>query len=225
MTGNKNTFIQNGAIRILYQNFFPPLKNYLIKELHDCPTVLDMGCGKDSLIQHCNVSFSVGVELFESYLQESKKKGIHNEYIKADIQKIEFKEKSFDAVLILDVLEHLSKDEGYKLISKAQRWAKKKVIIFTPNGFLYQEDYEQNPLQIHRAGWETHELEKLGFRVYGMCGWKALYGYNWRLKCTQLRFKPTFLWTAISDITQKITYFSPHYAFELLCVWQKQKEC
>lgn len=223
MTVNKNTLIQNEAIKTLYQKIFPHLKNYLRKELHDCNTVLDIGCGKDSLIQHCNVPFSVGIELFEPYLQESQKKRIHNQYIKADIRKIEFKENSFDVVLALDVIEHLSKDEGYELILKAQRWAKKKVIVFTPNGFLWQEDYEQNPLQVHRSGWKLHELEKQGFRVYGMRGWKVLYGYNWQLKCTQLRFKPMFLWEIISGITQKITYFFPHYAFALLCIWQKQK--
>jgi len=83
--------------------------------------VLDLGCGRSSPIRYCPVSYSVGVELFEPYLEESKKMKIHNEYILADIRKVEFKPKSFDCVLALDGLEHLTKKEGLSLI-KVSRW-------------------------------------------------------------------------------------------------------
>ncbi len=93
-----------------YKKFFPTWIEKLKRKLSDCKTVLDLGCGYNSPIQYCKVSFSVGVELFEPYLQESKKRGIHNQYIKADIRKVEFGSKSFDAVLCLEILEHLPND-------------------------------------------------------------------------------------------------------------------
>jgi cyclopropane fatty-acyl-phospholipid synthase-like methyltransferase len=120
----------------IYRKIFFDVVHYLKKELSDCDSVLDLGCGSHSSIQCCNIPFSVGVELFEPYLMESKKKKIHNQYIKADIRKVEFEPKSFDAVVVLDVLEHLSKEDGYKLIEKMERWARQKVIIFTPNGYV-----------------------------------------------------------------------------------------
>ena len=108
----------------VYDKLFPKWTKYLKKEILKSDTVLDLGCGYNSPIQYCNQKYSVGVEKFESYLQESKKKGIHNKYVKADITKIEFKPKSFDAVLCSEVLEHLTKEEGTELIKKMENWAR-----------------------------------------------------------------------------------------------------
>ena len=187
----------------------------LKKELSNCNTVLDLGCGYNSSIQYWNVPFSVGVELFEPYLQESKKKGIHNQYIKADIRKIEFKSKSFDAILCSEVLEHLTKEEGYELIKKMEKWARKKIIITMPNGYLWQNGYDNKPLQEHKSGWSVEELERLGFNVFGMNGWKKLRGYKGSVK-----YKPTLLWNIIANLTQKITYRYPKFAFQLFAVKQ-----
>ena len=196
-----------------YRKVFPLEVNYFKEEILGCNTILDLGCGHNSPIQYCNVSFSVGVELFKPYLEESKKKGIHNQYIEADIRKVNFKPKSFDAVLCLEVLEHLTKEEGHRLIKKMENWARKKIIITTPNGYLYQDSYDKNPMQAHKSGWDTEELEKLGFRVFGLNGWKKLRGYKGAIK-----YKPTLLWKIISQLTQKITYWHPKFAFRLLAI-------
>jgi len=204
----KTQFIKN-----VYNKIFPSWIGYLKKELSDCSTVLDLGCGYNSPIQHCDVPFSLGVELFEPYLQESKAKGIHNQYIKADIRKIEFKPKSFDAILCSEVFEHLTKEEGYELVKRMEKWVRKKIIITTPNGYLWQDGYDNNPLQEHKSGWDVEELEKLGFKVFGMNGWKKLRGYKGSVK-----YKPALLWTTISNLTQKITYRYPKLAFQLFAV-------
>ena len=215
---NKKTysqFVKNKAIKPLYTKLFPSWIEHLKRELSDCNTVLDLGCGYNSPIQHCNVPFSVGVELFEPYLQERKKRRIHSQYIKADIRKIEFKSKSFDAVVALDVLEHLTMEEGLSLIKKMEKWARKKIIIFTPNGHVWQDDYDNNPLQEHKSGWSAKELEKLGFKVFGINGWKKLRGYK-----AAIKYKPTIIWGVISNLTQKVTYRHPKFAFQLFAVKQ-----
>lgn len=213
MIKNLLQFIKNRAIKPLYKNLLPSWIEHLKREFSDCNTVLDLGCGYNSQIQYCNVPFSVGVELFEPYLQESKKKGIHNQYIKTDIRKVELKPKSFDAILCSEVLEHLTKEEGYELIKKMEKWARKKIIITMPNGYLWQNGYDNNPLQEHKSGWSTEELERLGFKVYGINGWKKLRGYKGSVK-----YKPTLLWGIIANLTQKITYRHPKYAFQLFAV-------
>lgn len=208
--------VKNKAIITLYNKIYPSYKiYYLRKEISGCDTVLDLGCGKNSLVQYCNVPFSVGVELFEPYLQESKNKSIHNQCIKADIRKIEFKPKSFDAVVALDVLEHLTAEEGLALILKMEKWAKKKIIVFTPNGYVWQDGFDNNPLQEHKSGWGVEELERLGFKVFGVNGWKKLRGYK-----GSIRYKPTLLWGVISNLTQKLVYRYPKFAFQLLGVKQ-----
>lgn len=71
----------------LYRKLFPNWTKELKRELSNCDTVLDLGCGCNSPLQYCNTPFSVGVELFDPYLEESKKKSIHTQYIKADVGK------------------------------------------------------------------------------------------------------------------------------------------
>lgn len=199
----------------IYRVLFTPYTYYLGKELEDCYSILDLGCGSNSPIQYYHFHYSIGVELFEQYIQQSKTRRIHSDYIKADIRKIEFKEKSFDAVLALDVVEHLTKEEGHELIQKMEKWAKKKIIIFTPNGHLHQNGYDDNPLQLHKSGWKVKEFKELGFKVFGINGWKTLRGYR-----AELRFKPELIWQIISDLTQEITYYYPKFAFQLFCVME-----
>lgn len=205
-------------IKKLYKRFFPDWIQHFKKELSDCNIVLDLGCGYKSKIQYCNVPLSVGVELFEPYLQESKRRGIHNQYIKGDIRKVEFKSKSFDAILCLEVLEHLTKEEGYELIGKMERWAKRKIILTTPNGYVPQKSIDNNSLQEHKSAWSAKELEKLGFKVWGINGWKKLKGYRGSIK-----YRPTFIWERISGLTQKIIYRYPRLAFQLFAIKQIKK--
>ena len=201
------------VINPVYETLFPHYFDKLKKELHGYSTVLDLGCGYKSPIQYCNVPFSVGVDLHDPYLKIAKEKGIHSEYIKADILELELAPKSFDAVIALGVIEHMTKEDGYKLITKMETLGSKKIIIITSNGYLFQDGYDGNPLQEHKSGWSTEEFRDQGFRVYGEKGWKALRGYRGLLK-----YRPQFLWEVISGITQYITYFYPQLAHMLFAV-------
>ena len=200
------------VVNPVYGTLFPHYFDKLKKELRDM-TVLDLGCGYKSPIQYCNVPFSVGVDLYDPYLKIAKEKGIHSQYIKADIRELELTPKSFDVVMALGVIEHMTKEEGYKLIAKMETWAKKKAIITTSNGYLFQDGYDGNPLQEHKSGWSTKELRDKGFRVHGEKGWKALRGYRGLLK-----YRPRQLWEIISGITQYVTYFYPQLAHMLFAV-------
>jgi SAM-dependent methyltransferase len=208
---NKNTTY--GFLRTLYQHIFPLWIKHLIKEFDKDDTVLDLGCGKNSPLQHLKVIFSVGVDSFYPYLEESRQKLIHNAYIYADIKSIEFMPKSFDVVIALDVLEHLDRTNGYKLIQKMELLARKKIILFCPNGYVNQDEYDCNPGQKHLSAWNTDDLRKLGFKVNGINGFKPLRGYQCNIK-----FKPYLLWLLVSDISQWITFYFPKIAFQLFAV-------
>lgn len=202
-------------IRKIYRFFFPPLTEHIKKELAGCETVLDLGCGKglNSPLPGMPLTHTLGVDIFEPYLEECRQKKIHSDYIKADIREIEFKDSSFDAVLMLEVLEHFTKEEGRQLLDRCSRWARRKVIITTPNGYLWQDGFDDNPFQEHKSGWSVEELRRLGFSVTGSHGWKNLRGYGARL-----RYRPTLLWQVISDLTQKVTCHYPASASRLLAV-------
>ena len=202
-----------GLLGPVYIGLFPNRFVILKKGLAGCHTVLDLGCGPLSPISRCDVPFSVGVELFDPSLQESRRKSIHSEYVRADVRRLGFKPKSFDAVIAVEVLEHLTKEEGIALLSNMEQWARKKVLITTPNGYIWQDCYDSNPSQQHKSGWSVKELGELGFKVRGIGGWKHLRGYKGKTK-----YHPDFLWGRISDVTQKVTYCFPKLAFGLLAV-------
>jgi SAM-dependent methyltransferase len=202
-------------IRKVYRFFFPQVTKYIQKELTGCETVLDLGCGKglNSPLPGMPLARTLGVDIFQPYLEECRQKQLHSDYIKADIREIEFKDSSFDAVLMLEVLEHLSKEDGQQLLDRCSSWARKKVIISTPNGYLWQDGYDNNPFQEHKSGWSVEELRRLGFSVTGFLGWKGLRGYRARP-----HYKPVLLWEVISDLTQILTYHYPRLASRLLAV-------
>ena len=197
------------TIRLLF-----PVQFLILKELMNCKSVLDLGCGRHSMVPIIPSGiYTVGVEFFSDAHQEALRSGRHSKVIQSDVTKIEFENKSFDAVVMLDVLEHLTKEEGEALIRKMERWAKEKIIIFTPNGFIHQDCYDQNPLMEHKSGWKSEELAGKGFRVRGVRGFKSLYPSSLHPD----EEKSTF-WTRICDLTQAVTYFIPSLAFQLFCV-------
>jgi len=198
----------------LHKWISPSWVEYLKKELSGYESVLDLGCGYSSPIQHCNIPFSVGVELDESYLEESRKKKIHNEYIKADVRKVDFEPRNFDAVLCLRVIEHLTKQEGYELIGKMEKWARKKVIITTGEKPYWQEILGSASKE-HKSIWTADELRGLGYDVCGMSGW----GYE-----GTVRYGPPGSWGMVLDLSQRIIRYVPKLAYQMFATKQLQGE-
>jgi ubiquinone/menaquinone biosynthesis C-methylase UbiE len=175
-------YAQNSFIRGIFFSLgfftlrlFKPLEYHILRELMDCSSVLDLGCGRHSMIGILPKDIKkTGVDIFNPYIAQAGRSKRHDSYIMADITNVEFKEKSFDAVALLDVLEHLTEEQGRALISNMERWARKKVIIFTPAGHVDQDAYDENPYQEHKTGWDRYILESLGYKVVGVKGLKVL---------------------------------------------------
>lgn len=74
-----------------------------------------------------------------------------------------FQNSTFDLVVAFDLIEHLTKDEGYILLYEMDRIASKSSIIFTPNGFVWQPPSTNNSFNAHISGWKATELRKLGW--------------------------------------------------------------
>ena len=175
-------YAQNNFVRGIFFSIgfftirlFKPLEYYILCELMNCNSILDLGCGRHSMIGILPKNIKkTGVDIFKPYITQAGQSKRHNSYIMADITKVEFKEKSFDAVALLDVLEHLTEEQGRALVSNMERWARKKVIIFTPAGYVDQDAYDENPHQEHKTGWDRHTLESLGYKVTVVKGLKVL---------------------------------------------------
>ena len=201
----------------------------LRRDIKYCKSVLDLGCGSESplkIVKTKNIEYSVGVEAFEPDLEKSKSLKIHSEYINENIININFEENSFDAVMIMDVIEHLNKEDAIKIIEKANKWARKKVIITTPNGFYPAYGDHENILQTHLSGFDCKELQNLGFKVYGINGLKILWGDEVNRREQNaikdgIKIKPYILGVSLIALSQLFTYFLPNYAFTLYSVKNK----
>ncbi len=206
----------------IYYRIFNNDEVELEKSLEGCRSLLDIGCGSNSPIKSFSKKFyCVGVDAFLPSIEKSKKQGIHDKYYNINVLDIgeKFEPNSFDCVLASDLIEHLTKEEGIDLLNMMERIAKNKIVIFTPNGFLSQGEYENNRWQIHKSGWTAQEMEKRGYRVIGINGWKPLRG-----EYAELRFCPKLFWLLISDITQIFVRNRPAMAFQILCVKTKEMD-
>jgi len=214
----------NRVLKYLYYNFyvkiFPNYQIELEKATGHCSSLLDVGCGSSSPIRRFSKRiYCVGVDAFGPSIEKSKRQKIHDEYYKLDVLEIgkKFGENSFDCVLASDLIEHFTKKEGVELLEAMEKIANKKVIVFTPNGFLPQEEYDNNPWQVHKSGWTVKEMKKRGYEVIGVNGWKPLRG-----ECASIKFRPKTFWKVISDITELIVRNNPEKAFQILCIKSKR---
>jgi hypothetical protein len=130
-------------------------------------TVLDIGCGIMPqnyivpLVQIC-------CDPFEQYVEHLKTR-VETEIdgtfliLKAGWNDIAEKlpPNCVDSVFLLDIIEHLEKEEGRHLVQLTERIAKKQIIIFTPIGYLPQEREGKTDAwglngadyQDHKSGW------------------------------------------------------------------------
>jgi SAM-dependent methyltransferase len=194
------------------------------RHFNGAKTVLDVGSGDGAFMFTVNADkrYEVtGVELFDPYIKKARKLNIYQKIVKQDVRKIEYKNNSFEVVHSSQVVEHIKKEEGVKLIQKCVKIAGRAVIIGTPNGHFHQEEYDDNKLQEHHSEWDITDFRKLGFRVYGQ-GLKAVYGEHGLLHTPIGNFpivKHALM--AVSFVLSPIVYFSPHLAAHLIAVKMK----
>jgi SAM-dependent methyltransferase len=198
---------------------FPPGEQYgrYLRRwiLPDCRSVLDVGCGEDARLMSLvpGIPRSVGVDA--KIPKTTRSAAGHSEYRQLDIRSLagHFPPESFDCVVALDVIEHLDRSDGLHLLESMEAIAGKKVIVFTPNGFLPQPPAPDNPHQEHLSGWSAEDFERRGYEVVGINGWKPLRG-----PYAEVRWRPRGLWRRLSMLTQPLVDAHPRWAFQLLCV-------
>jgi hypothetical protein len=187
----------------------------LRRVLADCSSCLDIGCGVSSPVRYVRLELSVGLDAHLPTLELARKHGTHDDYQSVPAQDIgrHFGEGSFDCVVALDLIEHLTKEEGLALLAAMERIARKKIVLFTPNGYLPQASHDGD-LQAHHSGWTAPEMRRLGFHVQGMHGHRTLRGEGHRL-----RLQPRALGGLLAVASHHLyTKAHPEAAAALLCI-------
>lgn len=145
----------------------------VLRDIEKVEVLLDIGCGIRPQ-NHVKPIVHICCEPFEQYVDHLQKE-VAGRYdcnfviLKAswaDAVKI-FPPKSVDSVFLLDVIEHLEKEEAARLLKATEKLAKRQIVIFTPLGFLPQHHSDGKDAwgldggvwQEHRSGWEPNEFE------------------------------------------------------------------
>lgn len=99
-----------------------------IKKLERDVTVLEVGSGGLGIAPYLKKKVTaVDIDFKPPFFPQLK-------MIKGDATKLEFDDNSFDVVVSVDMLEHVSKDKREKAVYQMIRVAKKKVLIGVPCG-------------------------------------------------------------------------------------------
>jgi len=121
-------------------------------------TVLDIGIGrgKYGLLtrEYCDDAVVDGVEAWPEYITETQK-AIYRTIYTEDITKMDLtKLNSYDLVLMIDVIEHLTKEDAWRIIETL----KTQFVISTPI-----EDYRahyDNHFEDHISHWTIKDFDR-----------------------------------------------------------------
>jgi len=208
-------------------SFIPFVYSWYLRILADSPkTVLDMGCGDGTLMEGiAGENWRItGIDIYEKDISNAEKKGIYEKLIKGDLVKVVKKlvtqKQKYDLVFCSQVIEHITKQEGEKLLDLSEKLAKKRIYFGTPRGFMRQPEVflKGNPYQYHKSGWSIKDFTSSGYRVYGI-------GFNpvWTEKgLGRSKNKLVFLVASlVSYVLAPIIFFAPELASGIMAVKDK----
>lgn len=188
----------------------------------DAVTVLDLGCGEGDFTEAVSTGKNwkiTGVELYPLSIKKARERRIYQAIIKSDITKLPKTLKKYDVVLASQVIEHLPKKKGEIFIKQIEKFAKKRIVITTPVGFvpfhqIEKGSQDKNPLQKHLSGWSIEEMEQKGFKVYGQ-------GVGFLYRSDFIKALPGFLFPVISLVSflfAPFIYLTPRFAMYMIAV-------
>jgi len=103
----------------------------------------------------------VGVEAYAPYITEIQRLIYDEIYLGNALDFIDQSDELFDLVLLIDVLEHFSYDDGVRLLKKLQPKAK-NILISTPLDIGHQETAFGNVFETHIYQWKLRDFHLLG---------------------------------------------------------------
>jgi SAM-dependent methyltransferase len=99
-----------------------------------------------------------GIEAFEGYLTPLHRL-IYDRIFTGDAKDIlpSLTEK-YDLVLMIDVFEHFTREEGWKVLEECRRCGR-NILISVPRIMSEQDDVYDNPYETHRYNWKRKDFE------------------------------------------------------------------
>lgn len=156
-------------------------------------SIIDLGCGDLWFTANLpGVILHIGVDIWTPQLIVAAEKRPVKGWLPVRKDAYDYiksvPDRHVDAVLAIDIIEHLEKEKGLELLDQMERVAKKLVVCWAPLGMLergpYNPDLTENPYQVHLWGPEPDDFQSRGWEtdIYpdwhqdggGIFAWKFL---------------------------------------------------
>lgn len=190
--------------------------NWLKRDLSDCGSILELGCGSNSPLLKIGLGKrTTAVDIWQPYIDAHNRSQDYLCCKQADVLTMPFAGKSYDAVVICDVMEHLPRAEVLRidLFAKMEQCARKKVIIFAPNGYIDNDEVDGDPYQAHVSSWEPSDYLERGYLVKGATGIRWILG-----KASLPKYHPYSVFAIIAMLSQIFIYNRPKWAWHSYAV-------
>ena len=143
----------------------------LLKKLN-CKNILELGVGYGHFGPKIRIEIPgsklIGIEIYKPYFEKIPTNcynGLYNEDMRTfDYDKL-CSEIKFDAVMLIDSLEHIDRQDGFDLLQKLFKLFP-LVIVSVPIIDYPQGEFMGNAWEEHKTQWKINELVQLGFMSY-----------------------------------------------------------
>lgn len=202
---------------------------WLLKStIGNAKTVLDLGCGDGTLMELLAKGERwqiTGVDIYGKDIETARKRNFYKKLIRGDLLKTIKNNRlnsKYDVIFFSQAIEHVSRNQGERILDEIERLAKKRIIVGTPRGFMEQphEFLDDNPYQVHKSGWSIEDFTSREYRVYGV-GFLPIWSHN-GLGRNANAFT-MFIANIISYLMSPIVYYFPTLAAGVIAVKDKKK--
>lgn len=145
-----------------------------------------------------------GLDAFEPHITSLRNEKVYDELVHSSAIPLPFPDKSFDSAIAVEILEHLERPDGLRLISELQRVCRQSFVVSTPNFHWLREGKET------RYGFSEYEAHRYNFLYpeFRTLGFTQVVGVGFQAPSFKLR-------RALSSLG----YFFPRYSKYLLGFW------
>jgi len=186
------------------------MKYFLINETKGYNSICELGAGLFTNFKNFMCPVRVGIELVPEYIENRQDKSataICGNILNYDELLDRHGIRNIDVFAMIDVLEHITKEDGISLIKRLQEHAK-KIIVWAPEGPCHQDgtdswDFFDKSLaakiqhnkdlaiecQRHKSTWYEDDFLKLDFNVNLSRGYSKITDDCWRGREDEFRKK------------------------------------
>jgi len=137
------------------------------KGLVECGVVLDIGAGIRPMNWYQPKFQHICIEPYIPYCEVLEEKGGDKYQVCCLTAEEALRPDNFegvDAIYLLDVIEHMEKEEALRVLDLARAAAQVQVVVYTPYGFVEQTKdvwgMGGDAWQTHRSGWLPEDFHK-----------------------------------------------------------------